>query len=92
MSLEFLDLMTFCHTDQNEKGEWVYVMNYLHWDHMERLFETRPVEESIYENVRKLYKRLYAAEGLLGQFCDTAHLKMALEKCGYYPERESKLD
>ena len=82
--------MTFCHTEQDEQGEWRYEMNYLHWDHMERMFETRVVDERIYETIRKYYRRLYQGENLLGQFYDKGHLKMALEKCGYYPERESK--
>ena len=85
--------MTFCHTEQGDNGESFYAMNYMHWDHMERLLETRAISDSTSEIIRKCYRRLYQAENLLGQFAvpGESRLKMALQYCGYYPERESKL-
>ena len=84
--------MTFCHTEQSENGDSQYVLNYMHWDHMERLLETRVISDQISENIRKHYRRLYQADNLLGQFAvpGESRLKMALQYCGYYPERESK--
>ena len=87
--------MTFCHTEQRENGESYYAMNYMHWDHMERMLETRVISDSISENIRKCYRRLYNAENLLGKFAESfggepgqSRLKMALEYCGYYPEQQ----
>ena len=64
----------------------------MHWNHIERLLETRAIPDEISENIRKCYRRLYQGENLLGQFAvpGESRLKMALQYCGYYPERESK--
>ena len=85
--------MTFCHTETDENGDSYYAMNYMHWDHMERLLETRATSSRISENLRKCYQRLYNGDNLLGQFAESfggqqgqSRLKMALEYCGFYPE------
>ena len=80
--------MTFCHAEKDEKaGTAQFVLNYIRWDEINGTIQKK--YPSIHVRIREFYKRFHKAEGLIGQFASN-HLTMALEKCGFYPEKDGK--
>ena len=79
--------MTFCHVDKHQDGSSSFALNYIRWDEINYPLERK--YPAVHARIREFYARFYKAEGLIGQL-SSGTLVMALEKCGYYPEIESK--
>ena len=80
--------MTFCHTEKQLNGEIKFVMNYLHWDFVHGYLERRCAPAHV-EKIKNFYAKLYEGQNMIGQLAG-AQLKMALQNCNLYPEKESK--
>ena len=79
--------MTFCHPEKDSSGHTCFKLNYLRWGEIGTMITRRCSTDHV-EKIKTYYRKLMEAENLLGQISNPKHLKVALEYCGFYPERE----